>query len=116
MAIDRYQHIEQPEIEPYSLKEHASTFAVDNQHFAKTFVPSPDLLQSYQSTFTKANQNQRIVNTTNYKLKANFQVPAPSKNMVQVSRVNPPLPQKIKEQPILVEDVEETILKRLKGK
>lgn len=46
------------------------------------FVPSADLLKTYQSTFEKANQNERIVNTTNYKLKANFGQPATKSNRI----------------------------------
>ena len=79
------------------------------------FVPAPDLIKSYQSTFAKANQNDRIVNTTNYKLKANFGTAAPQKNAFG-ERQKHSTQELLTEQPILIDDLEVNILKRLKDK
>lgn len=44
------------------------------------FVPSPQLLSSYQQTFSRANQDYRLTNTKNHKLEANFSIPVPQRN------------------------------------
>ena len=73
------------------------------------------MLQSYQSTFARANQNERIVNTTNYKLKASFGTAAPQKNAFE-ERKKYNTQDLLTEQPILIDDLEVNILKRLKDK
>lgn len=64
------------------------------------FVPSTELLRSYQQTFSRANQDQRITNTKNYKLEANFSTPAPQRNAASGREERG----KLLEEAIIVED------------
>lgn len=93
-------------MEPFRL-EGSSSPGVE----ANSFVPAPDLLQSYQETFSRANQNERIVNTTNYKLKANFSRSPPPRNESRRQ-----IDSCLLDQPVVLENREEVILHRLKEK